>query len=390
MQYYNKRFKRISIFTAGSIIMCIKLIMQYASRLFVNNIIIDNALIFFALGFFILDFIIHSKYTLRQLILIACFGIICLYTCIKAKDYNMLITYFWVISAINYRFDSSLYIIHKTKVYLILICIVISAIVTIVTGNNILTVNNAKGAYFIFGFTHPNTIALLCFWCTVEYSYLSYKKNKHKKTEANMLALNILFFLLFGSKTAIIGAFIWTIGMNLIRRDKVSSKFLRFLGMSIFPITGLVFFAFVYAYGRRGGAMYNLSIFFDKIITGRVRMAARLHDIYGETILGQFVQRGSSQWDSYYQLNAVTIDGMFASFLVQIGLVYFILVSIGIFKVAKNGDVLTQMLIIVYTYYALSEVGVLNGFLAFPLLMIGFKCLKNESRKKVICEAAYS
>ena len=136
---------------------------------------------------------------------------------------------------------------------------------------------------------------------------------------------------------------------------------------------GALYYACVSIFYSGSGALYYTVYFVDNFLTGRIRNTAYLVSKYGVTIWGNYVQKGTIEYDTYYQLTRATVDGGYALLFLQAGVVYFILISIGfvlLYKKYKCDDfeIWTICLFIVYN---LSEVFVMNAFICFPVLLLG-------------------
>lgn len=364
----NDLLSKISLYEVAIIIMTVKITLSILGRPFEIPEIVDTILIVFSLFIFILEYIVNFSYSLKDIILTAILASICLYTSIISKDYNMMITFLLIFSSKNKNFKKTLKYINITKIVLLISICIIYLIILIfretgpVYKSNILT--------YTFGFTTANTFAMFCLWCMIEYTYLYFDYFNLK-----MCSILIFLSLLIGTfskcKTFIILIFIWLIGLTIIKKNKCKGKLIQKVSQYFFIIIGVLYYVLVIQFYNRGGILYTLSTILDSMLTGRIRNTALLYQIYGITILGQKVNKGVVKWDSYYSLTSVTVDGAYAAFFVQVGIIYFILLSIGFYFLVKRGKKIDALLVILYSLFSLSEMFSINAFFCFPVLLAG-------------------
>ncbi|WP_155515364.1 hypothetical protein [Faecalibacterium prausnitzii] len=267
---------------------------------------------------------------------------------------------------------------NRTKIITLIGCTCM-AILFSLFGNPIMTItkNGLTNAY-CFGFSHSNVYAELVFWCIVEYTFLLIVDNRMVKLKKLLIPFIIGLFVSYicVCRSAMAALFLWYMGIILSRKEMLPSYMLQKITRLIIPVIGVVYAVLVVIYANRSQneVVQSLNILFS----GRIGITAKIYETTGISILGKYVQRGIVDWDSYYLLNSVTIDGMYSSFMIQIGMLYLFGLSFFNWKSSKLYSGIECAAIIIFSVYGISEVAMLNGYYGFPLFLIVYYSLKNN------------
>lgn len=373
------RERKLDIYKVAIVIMSFRIVIVSATRLVDVPNIIDDLMIISSVLFSLMDFIYYRKYSFRKILIIFFLGLLCCYTSFKTMDYNLLFDYFFILCCVNHDFYKMLNIINRTKIIALIGCTCM-AILFSLFGNPIMTITkNGLTTAYCFGFSHSNVYAELVFWCIVEYTFLLIANNRMIRLKKLLIPFVIGLFVshICVCRSAMAALLMWYIGIILSRKEMLPSYMLQKITRLIIPAIGVVYAVLVVIYANRSQseAVQYLNILFS----GRIGITAKIYETTGISILGKYVQRGAVDWDAYYLLNSVTIDGMYSSFMIQIGMLYLFGLSFFNWKSSKLYSGIECVAIIIFSVYGISEVAMLNGYYGFPLFLIVYYSLKNNA-----------
>lgn len=370
----------IKVYDLAVILMTIKVMLDRV--IYLNAIkFLDNILIVISLFLFVLVIVVENKYSIKEWIIIGATGVLCLYSSLQMKEYFLILSYFLIVASINKNIRHTIKMMRNIKMIFIVISIIWYIFAYFITQDTIFTViKNGKIAHH-FGFTHPNAFALIICWIMLEILYLNIK-NLKKIYLLVYVVVGLLLYWMTSCDTAmyiLILAAVLRLGSYYTVIEKIQTKIAKF----IFPMLGIMNFACIYIYAQRGGILYNFVSFLDIFLTARIRQAAQISSMYGFTLFGHYIPIGHNvPYDSYYRISLLVCDGLFSYFLVCIGFIYTIIISILIWKYVKRNSEYS-IIVILFSCYCILEVHGLNVYMAYPLLLFGCDYL-NSLRKRSI------
>ena len=382
MIYLQKREIKgeINFFVLATLIMTIKILLSFTG-LFKLPDIIDNIMIISSIIFFIID-IFNNKYCdIYKNLVNLIFGTIVFYTCIVTKNYYLFMSYLLIVASINKNIRKIIILLHNIKI--LYIAFLIPLYVAFCITDNYLSTEVVKNGHIALslGFVHANVAGIILFWMIVEKIYLNYKNN-NLNMRLKLLFQIILIYLLTACKTVILmGLLLWI--LLIINKRKVTLV-TKILAKYVFSISSIFIVLSTNIYMKGVGVFYNLIQKIDLIITGRIRIGAKLLSIYDWTFFGQNVQLGIIDWDSYYRLNSITVDGMYIDFFIRSGIIYILIIGILILKYFREErPYIDYIIVILFSIYGLSEIHGVYTAISFPLILIVtdyFKKYKNIDR----------
>lgn len=370
----------IKVYDLAVILMTIKVMLDRV--VYLNAIkFLDNILIVISLFLFVLVIIVENKYSIKEWIIIGVTGVLCLYSSLQMKEYFLILSYFLIIASINKNIKHTIKIMRNIKMIFVIISIGWYIFSYFITQDTIYTViKNGKIAHH-FGFTHPNAFALIICWIMLENIYLNIE-NFRKKYLLVYVVVGLLLYWMTSCDTAmyiLILAAVLRLGSYYTVIEKIQTKIAKF----IFPMLGIMNFVCIYIYAKRGGILYNFVSFLDIFLTARIRQAAQISSMYGFTLFGHYIPIGHNvSYDSYYRISLLVCDGLFSYFLVCIGFIYTIIISILIWKYVKRNSEYS-IIVILFSCYCILEVHGLNVYMAYPLLLFGCDYLNNLKKRPI-------
>lgn len=100
----------------------------------------------------------------------------------------------------------------------------------------------------------------------------------------------------------------------------------------------------------------------------------------GMTLLGQSIGM-NHEWDSFFNYNGYTVDSTYIYLYVCIGIVYFVLISIGFFKLRKYKSYKAALMVIAFSLFCLVEVHSIYLTNSFALLLLKAVIFKEKELK---------
>ena len=212
-----------------------------------------------------------------------------------------------------------------------------------------------------WGTTHPNGAASIVFWLLITYVVIQYKnQNKLGPRLVWSVIIAIIFQLTTGSATFYY-FYIFILGILCLKKHFFNKVFVE-VGKNIFWILGLFTYIVVKAYGGWGPSiLQKISQILNNLSTQRISMSSLALITNGMTLFGQKNSFSNAlyNWNTMYNYRDFTIDMFYAYLGVSAGLIYFILISYGLFKLCKNKGSLFSLCVIIYSLSSLSNVNLI-------------------------------
>lgn len=351
------------------ILMILRMFLGSATKIFTIPDVVDWTIILVSAILIVIDFINRQLYSKKELTLVTLVSLVTIVSAFLSGEFTLMYSVLLIFAVGREDITEFLKGFLPLKVFLVIL-IILLYIAGIAFGSIAISTKNGFSS-FTGGFETGNVFAFVIFWLVMEYMYT--KRHDLSIPKIILCSLMQLFVArISGCKTVLclsIISCIVLIFLQFRKMPKVGTLFSRFG----FVIVGALYYACVSIFYSGSGALYYTVYFVDNFLTGRIRNTAYLVSKYGVTIWGNYVQKGTIEYDTYYQLTRATVDGGYALLFLQAGVVYFILISIGfvlLYKKYKCDDfeIWTICLFIVYN---LSEVFVMNAFICFPVLLLG-------------------
>ena len=367
----------IGIFQFATVIMTIKLLIDYTQ--FISSTIIDSLLILLSLGIYLYVIIFQNRYTLKQLIIVGIIGIMCVYSAFVANDYNLVMTFIFIIAAKNKDIHRTIKNIHFTKLIFVFSSMILYVIIYFLSYDILNIIYKNGRIIHSFGFTHPNVFALVVFWMICEWIYLYYKKIRLYHIPILLILAGIIYFLT-ECDTYVFVSVILCILIFIDKTLKKRSILLKNVATYLFPILSVFTIVGIASIYYQNTILYPFYKKFDLFITQRFTIGAKALDLYGWSLIGQKSPKVGNVWDARYGISRITYDGLYVFFAVSGGLLFLILLSYLLYIWMKRGDstIRDWIFSILYSVYALIEMQGVNAVIVFPLFIAGAKFWVNK------------
>lgn len=230
------------------------------------------------------------------------------------------------------------------------------------------------------GFTHPNGFSIYAYNLMLMWIWINFKRINSKHI-AILLLLDIFLFTLTKTRTSLITsllvlALLAVYKSENIRLQNLFNKVARYIVPTMFVITMILVFLYT------KGSLIVIAI--DDILSARIRLGAYAYSNYGFSLFGQYVPLGEVQWDTTWFLSIFTFDNTYTFLAFNIGLIWIVIISIGMYKLSILNNPKVNIMIISWALYGITEVHGLNLYMCFPIMLLTVLFAKNNTKKELI------
>lgn len=365
----------------ASIIMTIKILCDYSEIIFIPDFLDKIIVITYIFIFLIILFC--QRYTKKELVIELILGILCAYSSIIRKDYYLLISYMSILMIKNVDLKKIMAVGIRTKVLFISFHFILFIICFLFDKKSLITnirLGEEHTRYTIF-LTQPNAAAMLAMWTIFELIYIKYKTLSLKKLIGYFFIL-LPFIIFTNSRTCIYLIFIVFMLIILEKKGiKIQKKIVNNISKYGFAIISLLIGILTIWYIQLILYFPNLS----KMFTGRIYYSYKTYTMYGWTMFGQWFQTKDLNWDTYSITN-ILLDSLYSNLFLGIGVIFIIIISISFYNVSKNSDYITQLIILAFIIYSISEGYAINTYVSSTILIVANYYLnlhKNNKLKEI-------
>lgn len=341
------------------------------NSIFIKNI--DSSIYKIILVFNIVLFLINAlfkSYTKKQIINIISIGLLLGIISINTNDYNIIILYTIIISAIGFKLGK--------VIRLDFLCRTISVIGTIIL--SIINITNDFLMYRIgengvtytrhsLGFEHPNTLSTNIFIILISYIYIRYEKFNLIDT----LLIGIIGYicnLVTGARTSMMCIILILILMFLDKKINIlRNNFLRNIFIIIVPICTIISIILVFIY------KYDIKIIeqINILLTGRIKSASYFLQNYSISILGQKLELVSIIESIATSEQQRILDNLYVKILVNYGIFALVLynwINVRLMKLffKKKNKLIIIIMFTVSIYGILESMVIIPSFSLFLIL----------------------
>lgn len=229
------------------------------------------------------------------------------------------------------------------------------------------TTETGRSLRHTFFYIHPNVFSEHITWVAFMWLYLKEDKfNISNYFTIIILALFIYFYPNSRTNSIILILFIV---INLIYNKYKNNKIIIFLQKNIFNICFIVSFVLLFMYNFNNSITTKINAW----SSGRFKLGWYTNELFGVSLLGQELPIGEKvQYSEKYWILSYALDNFYYRIVYSNGILITILFSIFINKILKHlvEEQETKELVFwtILCLFGLSELVMLNIFLAFPLL----------------------
>ena len=308
-----------------------------------------------------LIYIITSKYSIKEWIILCVGMAVSVYyyigTVMQFEGILTLIPAIIGMKKINIKKVTKAMCITLTISYVLFI---LFNVIGLVPWTNAIKTGNDRTEYKMLslGTQHGNPLYLLFFCILSTYLYSNIDKYSWKHFII-LLAITILAYAAFKSRTGFLLSLIMLLGALIVRRIKNLNRVICFL---------IKFFPFIMVIGVTllSTTLFDTALaqIMDKVITNRLTCANFYLEHYGVSLLPRYITE------------YIVFDNMYAFMLVEYGIIfsiiYCLLYTNTLGKLLKNKKYVEVLMILLYGLYAYCEKGFLKIFCNFPMLFIAY------------------
>ena len=363
----------VDILKLAEMLMCISGMMQ-SSVLFASWSIVYDGLKYMipVLGALIVILRIHSVTKLRYIMTTLGISILIVLTCILTKDYSYFVL--CIILVLSKKMTINDFVRISFKVLLFFGGMQIGIwLLNCVVHLGYPVFYNQSERRISFLFSHPNIAAIKLGWGIVMYTWLKWDQLNWKKWGGCAIAAVMLYSSTKADSCMII--LFYLIMVALSRFSIVQRLTIRF-SKYCFLILGAFNILMAQLY-RDAGKVTSLIRSLDLFFSRRLAMAYLAINDNGLSIIGQTITK-EHEWNELFNFGNYTIDSLYIYFYVCIGIVYFVLIAIGFWKLAKYKDYRAALIVIMFSLYAMIEVHCLYLTNCFALLLLKYVIFNNK------------
>ena len=326
------------------------------------------------LGIFLSIYVlIFAKFRLKSLVCYILFGTLLLYTSYRTDNYSLFIIYLMILVAHNLTITNCAKILQKCIIFFVGIHILLWIFVSAMNG--IVYYTNGRISFLL---SNPNFCSLFCVWYFIMDLWIHWDE----VTYARLFCIIIISGLIYvTTRSDAVFIIIPAIVMYIFRKVGHIKKFCNVISGYIFAILGGFSLVGAYVYFNKGIIGRVLKALDGRIFNNRFAMSNFATHREGLTWLGKpvnFYAKWSETYKMYSFIGHYTIDNLYILLFVSFGIIYFLIISYGLFKVSRCKIYKVSVMIIMFSLYALCEVHNIYIYNCFVLVMLKYWIFKEK------------
>ena len=326
--------------------------------------LMDNILSYFTAGILAI-YILLKRYSVKILLAYMLITLIVLYSTIVSGQYGFLISIIAILALRDADITAAVKFIYNWEL-LLFISIIILSIFCGFFSDDYIYGNYYGQIRFHFGFAHPNMLSIYLFNLIIMWIWLNFENMKLIHVGA-IVCIEIVSYIFTKTRTSLLDVLFLLVFILFIKRFPGRKIEKIFAGVLI-PFLSLLFYLTSSFY--TSGNVFL--IFLDNVLSGRIRLGSYAFEHFGLTFLGQNIEGIQVVWDPIWRLNGFTFDCTYTYLMMNMGILWLIIISIGFIFLAKKGSDKILVMIIAWGLYAITEVHGINGFKCFPILLLAY------------------
>lgn len=294
--------------------------------------------------------------------------LLCLLTCLKTRNMSFLLIVLIITTANDIHIDNFIEINFKVSG----ICAIIQIslwILNCFVNLGFPIYENAIEHRIGFLYVHPNMAAVKLGWMIIMWLWLRWDTAQKKDYAIAAITAGLLYYTTRSDGCALIYVFIL---LAILKNKSTIRRIVLFWGKYIFFLIGIVsYYLSVHFIGY--GKFSQLSQYLDVFFSKRFAMAYLAIKDTGVTLLGQVIST-EHDWegvDTLFHFGNYTIDCLYVYLFVVVGLVWFVLISLGFYSLLKKSrSYKYAVVVIVFSLYAMIELHCIYPSKCFALLLL--------------------
>lgn len=306
--------------------------------------------------------IILQKYLLKTFLCLSAISLLALFTYVKTGSAMVLSTVLVCFAAANQSLNKLIRYIYSCKVFLFITHIICTLVYYAAFGKGVFSGNG-----YTLGFIHKNLLGTFILDIMMLWAWLNYDRIR-VQTVFCMLAVGFFILRLSQCRTFFVALTVFAIlSLIVTYRPTRGEKLTRLTAKWSCPALFLFTLALVMGYLRGK----PLSTFVDSLLSGRIRLGAYAYEHFGFTFLGQKITDWHMVWDPRLRLSGqFTFDNIFTFMAMNLGIIWFVVISISLFMTAQIGTAKDCLFITLWVIYGMTEVHGLNVLEFFPIILL--------------------
>ena len=361
----------------GIFILILKVYGQASSILPFYNDTLDTVLSVIGVSCLMIHCFKKRHYKKVEIYIYLFFALLALFSAIQVKNYNIFITVVTCLAIRGENTNDIINFIFKYSSFLFIVHFIYALIRIPFTGDTYLKIINGVNRYDM-GFGHPNRFSILLFNLLLMWIWVHFSTINYKEISFIFLISLINYFITMTRTNEIALVFLLILLIIYKKYPKKMSIYLKQVSMIIVPFFALCSIIFVILY-QKGN---SIAVMFDKILSGRIRLGSYAYEHFGFSLFGNNLSNFKIQYDSVYKLNYFTFDNIYTDILMQQGVIWFVIISILFFLLAKKKNDAINFAIIAWGIYGVTEVHGLNVYMLFTILLVNELFRKNDKVKE--------
>lgn len=316
--------------------------------------------------------IMVQDYSRKSLVMIAVWGLLCVYTYYKAHYYFLIASFFCIVGAEYVDFKKVLKVSCYSKIAFIGLHLFLFLIFLLFSPSSIHYSYRAHSGIprYTFLLSHANTFSMLFVWTIFEYIYVNYKKISN--ISIVICGFLIWFFYLFtDSNTSIITGAIVVI-LTLVTKNVKKDRYflLDWISKYLFLICSVVFPFLVAVYTRLSGSLLSIWEKIDDVFTGRLLYGALVYDTYGYSLFGRTLYFAKKTFWRGHWFDGIGCDNTYVWMFVCYGYAQLLIFAVAFILINKKISIEAKIFLIAYAAFGVMEAYIINATLCFPLLFL--------------------
>ena len=216
-----------------------------------------------------------------------------------------------------------------------------------------------------FGYSHPNTFAMVLTNLTVMWVWVNYDRI-NVRSIVGILVVHLISYSLTTCRTALFAWLATALLLAIFYRREKRRKLLTAIAAVGVPLIALA----IYGLMRMYLAGHPIAYVIDELLSGRIKLGAYALEYYGLSFWGQDLTDIIVVWDSDWRLSGHTFDNVYSYLMCSYGIVWLLVLVFLFYRLALIGDEKTNIMIILWMLYGISEVQILDPYRFFPIMLV--------------------